>query len=61
MSSDINENENINKIDDIREQLENIEEKLSKIEENTSEWNQKCDLVEAIRSINAAIRRLEKL
>lgn len=49
------------KVNEIKVSLEKAVEDLSNIEKDVSEWNLSCDLTEAIRSINVAIRRLNSV
>lgn len=41
--------------------LENAVEELYSINEDIFEWSIKCDLAEAIRSINIAVGRLDSI
>ena len=49
------------KISEIKKSLKKVVEDLYSVDENISEWNEKCDMEEAIRSINVAIRRLNSI
>lgn len=49
------------KINGVKNTLEKAVEDLYSIDGNISEWNEKCDIEEAIRSINIAIRRLNSI
>ena len=46
------------KISEIKKSLKKAVEDLYSVDENISEWDEKCDVEEAIRSISNAIRRL---
>ena len=49
------------KISEIKKSLEKAVEDLYSVDENISEWDEKCDVEEAIRSISNAIRRLNSI
>ena len=49
------------KISEIKKSLEKAVEDLYSVDENISEWDEKYDVEEAIRSIGNAIRRLNSI